>query len=370
VSLPFRPLTLSWFDIRLYVGMRAQDNNVFSLVYEKTANGYQCRTVFNPAQVPISWPQPVKQLNIDKAHGLTTFRHRFLIGQGAVGKAAVTKQASIMPMGLSAEHEEFKRFMHIKEIVSQAIKNAIYYTKHLTAFTLASVFKPGLMISYQQWQVYFIHSQSSSPPDKNKPDMLANQHIYAVLEGLSPLGQFLYIRFSLEQDSSHEKYAKINIKSCSLSSDVRDEQLKKAVLELLQPEKQITPTELTVYHIGSLFLKDIDDLLTTLLLEAGRQQEGKAEANRIIYRIELTLEDKPSVTAYTNLTWLQSILSKYLTLKITPQAIEAFSAPPKESLFTTSASFFNASTKTNTEEEIISINVQNWLSQNKTLFKL
>ncbi|MFN7097411.1 MAG: hypothetical protein ACK4PR_07630, partial [Gammaproteobacteria bacterium] len=367
VNLSFLPLTLSWFDTRLHIGMRAQDNNVFSLVYEKTANGYQCRTVCNPARVPISWPHPVKQFNIDKARGLTAFRHRFLVSQGAVGKVELTKQASMVPVALSTEHEEFKRLTHIKEMVSEAIKNTTSKKSSLIEPKRTSVFKPALRISYQQWQVYLVRSQpSSNLIDKN---IAADKNVYAVLEGLSSSGQFLYIRFSLEQDSRHEKYGRVNLKNYSLSKNTSFEQLKIVVLELFQPEKQITPTELTIYYVGYLSLPDVDDLLTTLLLEAGRQQEGKAEANRIIYRTELTLEDKPSVTAYTNLTWLQLLLNKYPTLKITPQTMETFSGPSKESLFTSSSSFFNAPTKTNTEEEIMTINVQDWLSQNKSFLK-
>ncbi|MFN7097943.1 MAG: WD40 repeat domain-containing protein, partial [Gammaproteobacteria bacterium] len=356
VSLPFPLLTLRWFNTRLHMGMQAQDNNVFSLVYEKTANGYQCRTVCNPAQVPISWPQPVKQLNINKARGLTAFRHRFLVSQGAVGEAEVTKPASIMSAALQAEHEELKRLTHIKEMVSQAIKNTTSNKRSLTEPNKTSVFKTELSISFKQWQVYLVRSQPNSPADK---------YVYAILEGLSPSGQSLYIRFSLEQDSSNKNYGRVNIKNHSLRKDISSEQLKIAVLELFQPEKQITPTELLVYHAGSLALTDVGNLLTILLSEAGRQQEGKANANRIIYQTEAkqseSKSNNSSLTAYPNLTWLQLLLNKCPTLKITPQAMRTLSAPPKASLLTSISSFFKAPPKINTEEEMMTFNVQDWL---------
>ncbi|MFN7097417.1 MAG: WD40 repeat domain-containing protein, partial [Gammaproteobacteria bacterium] len=269
VNLSFLPLALNWFDSRLYVGMQARDKSMLVLVYKKTAKGYQCCTVVNPARASISWPQPFQQLKIKKARGLTAPRYRFLVSEGAVGKVEIlTKRASLLPVGLLEEYGEIKRIMYIKEIVKQAKKMVTPHIRTSLDIGRGSIFKTNLKLTYQQWHVYLTGFDFDNNANSNIQNFASHdKKVYAILEGLSPLGQYLFIRFGLEQDNQDKHFGQIHIKSCSLPIYTNYKQLKIAMLGLLQLENPVIKTELTIYHVGSLFLSEMDKLLTNLLQE-------------------------------------------------------------------------------------------------------
>ncbi|MFN7097416.1 MAG: hypothetical protein ACK4PR_07655 [Gammaproteobacteria bacterium] len=67
------------------------------------------------------------------------------------------------------------------------------------------------------------------------------------------------------------------------------------------------------------------------------------------------------------MSWLSRLFEKHPTLKITSHTIKMFSQssktslPSKKPLMTSLPSFFRAVPKTNTEEEVMTINTQYWL---------
>ncbi|MFN7096395.1 MAG: pentapeptide repeat-containing protein [Gammaproteobacteria bacterium] len=362
IDLPLPALTLTWAGERLYVGMESFGCNVLSFIYEKNATAYyQCRGIYNPANMPIHLPHPLQQFNIEKARGLTFNRQRFLKSQGAIGQPELIKRETISSEVLQAEFNELTRLTHIKKMLHQLITETSARIKLIPERCRASVFQPMLMINNQQWQVYIVSGQINSHTNKDKQDFVADKPVYGVLEGLSASGQSLFIRFGLEQDKTHKRSGRISIKSYSLAKDTSLEQLRVAVLELLQQKEQNIFAELNVYHAGFLSLTEMDDLLTMLLYEAGHQQADKDIANRIIYQNN----NNKLNTKHNGLIWIYSLLKGYKNLQLPRSAIDFFTMSKTSTASRSQLPFFTA-----IPNEIIKIDIRDWCSENMVKLKI
>ncbi|MFN7098318.1 MAG: hypothetical protein ACK4PR_12305, partial [Gammaproteobacteria bacterium] len=362
IDLPSRILTLSWCGTFLYIGMRARNNIVLSIAYDRSIKGYQCYSVFNPANISIAWQNSFKQLNIEKARGLTLFRHRFLATQGAIGKPDLPKKEPVKTEILQIEHSELNRLNGIKDILIRATSPR---AKPLSDNNRVSLFKPKLTINYQEWQVYLIRAQTNSSISKSQQAIGEDNQTYAVLEGLTQQGQSLFIRFSLEQDKADAQYGRVNIKSLSLTKGTNLEQMKRSCLELLKAEEETCLSELDVYHAGYLSLTDIDDLLSMLLYEAARQQPDKDETKRIIYQTKDN--DNKLNVGYNSLTWLRSLLKGYKSLQLPRSVVDFFYTMPKTSKAT---SHLQPGLFAPVPNEIIQIDISKWLPENSVQLKI
>ncbi|MFN7097289.1 MAG: hypothetical protein ACK4PR_06995, partial [Gammaproteobacteria bacterium] len=255
---------------------------------------------------------------------------------------------------VQAENAELKRLTHLKDILHQSGKDTALQAQQVIEVKQTSLFNTKLMISYQQWQVYLIRTLTECITNNNKQTVAADEQVCAVIEGLNASGEATFIRFGLEQDKADKQYGRVNIKSLLLPNNTSHEQQKKECLELFKNENNIPITELNIYHAGHLSLTEVDDLLTKLIYEAGRQQESEADTNRILYKSDIENEN-PYITTYKNLTWLRSMLKGYEHVQISRRAEDALSAPikiPKVKPPT----FYK-------EQEIVSIPIQQWLPQ-------